>query len=423
MIYIVWNVGLSILLRKDKVGEKMNSSAKIINFNNEKIRSISILKGIGMIMVLLVHSRQMFEGINKIFHLFSFGQMGTQLFFVISGFVLSMTWMKNKLNNSAVIKSFYFKRYISIAPGYCLGILFYFVLNACLFYLFQLQIPVNFKNDVLSILVNMFLLNGLFPFCNNNVVPGGWYIGTLILIYLLFPLCINTFERLYRKNKKYIKIGTFLFLLASLLIQINLVFVTKTTSFSNNGFLYFSILNQLPCFLIGMVLYFDYINDELKRFNAFISYFGFVSVFTLTALLFFTKISILFMIIPFICSVSYYWLFVVCTYHIDWNKNKAIVKLSSLLENYGKHSYAIYLSHWIFVWYLPVGLLNIIKNIGLNISSTILYIVLIIPMIVLSYHFALLFEKMIQRMKNIFELLIGKFKVATDPRTKIHGGS
>lgn len=55
------------------------------------------------------------------------------------------------------------------------------------------------STDILGIIINVFCLNGLIPQYNNNIVPGGWYIGTLVILYLMFPI---TYFILKKENAK-----------------------------------------------------------------------------------------------------------------------------------------------------------------------------------------------------------------------------
>ena len=60
---------------------------------------LDFFKGIVMLMVILVHSTQKFLGINNTLALISkFGQMGTQIFFVIAAYNAVISYEKRNRN-------------------------------------------------------------------------------------------------------------------------------------------------------------------------------------------------------------------------------------------------------------------------------------------------------------------------------------
>ena len=115
-------------------------------------------------MVILVHSRQRINGLSKTFDFLNFGQMGCQIFFVISGYLTANSLQRN--NNATV---FWKKRFASIAPECYVMILITQILNAILRnWNFDLGFAEN--SSLVSIICNVFFLQGLLPFCNNNVI-------------------------------------------------------------------------------------------------------------------------------------------------------------------------------------------------------------------------------------------------------------
>lgn len=368
-------------------------------------RNIDMLKGIAMIMVILVHSRQMFYDISGIFHIFSFGQMGVQLFFLISGFTLTMSWCNKDFETRKDSVQFIVKRYLSIAPGYYLGIGFYFILNFILANIIKIGVPIDLNTDINSILINILMLNGLFPFCNNNVVPGGWYIGTLMLIYILFPIVID----LYIKKKKYYKIIPVMFLITSVVIQGIILMYTGTSKYSsNNSFMYFNIINQLPCFLLGINLYFDFKNKEFLGVNILKIVRNFIIYLIISILLFFLKIDFMFSIIPFICARAFYWLFILTIEKFNCNKSRLLRNISEILINIGRQSFSIYLSHWILVWYTPYVLLVILKHYEIAISHTVLYLIMLPAIIIGSYYLSFIFNRIIRFVNSKIKIFINK---------------
>lgn len=71
--------------------------------------TLDIAKGIAMLMVILVHSTQRIDNLMSVFNIFKLGQLGCQLFFVVSGYLV----MKNAGKDT--LKNYYIKRYSSMA--------------------------------------------------------------------------------------------------------------------------------------------------------------------------------------------------------------------------------------------------------------------------------------------------------------------
>ena len=143
--------------------------------------TIDFIRGIGIAMIFLVHYGQAFG--NPLFT--RIGQMGCQAFFFASGYTCSISFKKN-----TNIKVFYKKRYISLAYGY------YTILTVTVFanIIFKLLLNIDFygtNTGPVSIICNILMIHGLLPFCNNNVFPGGWFVGTIVIMYLLHPLAVK----------------------------------------------------------------------------------------------------------------------------------------------------------------------------------------------------------------------------------------
>lgn len=161
--------------------------------NNSRIKSIDLIKGIAMIMVILVHYQQSF-GICKWFHYF---QMGCPMFFVASGFGI-MSLINRKFGgeiNAKNVKEFYLSRFKALAPGWYIAIVIVFLANTIAILTFGSTLNFGTNRSPISIICNLLFLQGLLPFCNNDVMPGGWYIGTTVILYTLTPLILAALKK------------------------------------------------------------------------------------------------------------------------------------------------------------------------------------------------------------------------------------
>jgi peptidoglycan/LPS O-acetylase OafA/YrhL len=140
---------------------------------SKHIKSLDIIKGIAMMMVILVHYNQMFYSANIL--LSKFGQMGCQIFFVASGFGSAISFFKISKsceNKKEAWKKFYLSRIKAIGPAWWGMILIVFLVNTLSLKTTGKSLAFGTNRGAVSILLNVLFLNGLFPFCNNNVMPG-----------------------------------------------------------------------------------------------------------------------------------------------------------------------------------------------------------------------------------------------------------
>lgn len=345
-----------------------NSSQSLIV--KQKFESIDIMRGIAILMVLAVHTAQKIEG-ELIFNtLYSYGQMGVQLFFVASAFTLCYS-MEVRRSNDTSLFNFYIRRFFRIAPGYYFGILIYYSINL-LCNLTNVTSAWKNSDNPLDILINILFLNGLYPPANNSVVPGGWSIGTEMLFYLIFPL-IFLIYKLVQKIKFINLLIPLVALILSILIQYAFFSITKNPlHFSNNGFIYFSILNQLPVFCVGMSLYFVFKDGLLKKIKTRFAILMLVTLSCLSGYLMFKGLALntfIYAITPFVSALSFVFLFAIL-------QNKKVK--NKTLEKIGVLSYSGYLLHIIFAYFLTEYLSKKMTFLQADIVMVILYTIVVL---------------------------------------------
>ena len=245
------------------------------------------------------------------------------------------------------------------------------------------------NSNPLAVLLNVLFLHGLFPFCNNNVMAGGWYVGTIMLLYYIAPFIYRRLRHI--KHYSLLPILSFVLALVFGAILKNLVGIADVTN--NNSFYYYSVIVQLPCFLLGMILRINKRKNK-KSLNVI-------------------SVGILFVVISFLCffyEVNEYRFIVAVTliaygayYLLYFFENR---KTSCrIVEAFGKKSYYIYLVHFFFVWTMP-AVLQEIFNIQRFISSDMLYMILLPIMIVGSYMAAIILEKLCKPLENCMKCLM-----------------
>ena len=217
------------------------------NYNRDM--AIDFIKGVAILSIVLCHLSLVVE--NAYFYLqyvLSFGQLGCQVFFFFSGYLI----MKKNVKFEGIEGIDGFITYVSkklggvIIPWYMAIIIYQIISWLCC------EIWIDFRYEVnsnpLEIITNFLFLNGLFPFANNNVVFGGWYLGTLVIIWIFEPFLLYVYKRFGVKP-------LIVMMIFAPIVMIFVGLLLLHNDVARNGFLYFSFINQMPCVLYGMVYY------------------------------------------------------------------------------------------------------------------------------------------------------------------------
>lgn len=307
----------------------------------KRYSNIDLLKGVAMILIVLLHSVQMIEGIPEIIRKpLLFGQIGVPLFFMCSGFLVRKTYLNNeeKITLKGHIK-YIWKKYISLALPFVLFLIIYMLVNALFRYL-GIEVPYENNTQPISILLNVFLLHGFFSFCLNNVAPGAWYIGTLFILLLTAPIYTSI------KGKR-----NFMPLIVSVVMAVLSLVLSDffSVSVDNGSFFYFSFLNQLPAFLIGMEMA-DEEDDKIKLCGSTLRFLKSLIFFVLVMLLFVAELTFSYALVPFFSAMAFKEIYFLLESFRDYK-----IKYSSKTLIYiGKNTYPIYLAHFLLVWYIPI---------------------------------------------------------------------
>lgn len=310
-----------------------------------------------------------------------------------------MAWMRKEKKKESV-GSFYRRRLLSIIPGYYLIIILSFILNYLLFHTVGGDIGFARNRSPLAILCNLLLVHGLVPFANNDVAPGGWFIGTLMIFYLLLPILYKMFFR----NKNIGRIFIFGWQMFVIAIAIMLVWIFRTTDIvQNNTFFYYSFVVQLPSFMLGILLC---CNDVIlcNTTKCIECYIKVILLFTISLFLLYVSGIYHAILQPIIVGgVAYYSLKLLIT-----KEEKGKLKnnyLINFLCKFGQRSYYIYLVHGFFVWTMPTIIAELGKTYQVDFAKKYVYIILLPFMFILSYYCAGICEKQCMKVIKYFEKL------------------
>ena len=229
-------------------------------------QSLDLLRGIAILLVVLVHCREESTGLVPGLSWFAqeFGGLGVQLFFIVSGYTMMLTY--GDRTDPGAARSFYLRRFFRIAPLFWAAMVFYLLAT-------RGRGITNFAPDGVSVsdvLLTFFFLHSASVTAYNSVVPGGWSIAVEMQFYLLFPLLIYLFRRRSGAVLCYASIALVSlvgqFVVEPYLIPRLAASLPAGQAFLAEGVFTSWLPRQAICFGFGILLY-DYL--ELKNRPAF----------------------------------------------------------------------------------------------------------------------------------------------------------
>jgi peptidoglycan/LPS O-acetylase OafA/YrhL len=312
----------------------------------KKLEYIDVLRAVAILMVILVHTSQTMNGLSTpIKAIADYGQIGVQLFFVASAYTLCFSQVQRRQENQQLI-AFFIRRFFRIAPLYYFAIAWYFLIDPVTNILKIINIT-NAQYNFNSILANILFVHGFIPSAHNNIVPGGWSIGTEMAFYAVFPLLFSLFSEAQQKwGMISLYILTVTFILLNIMAQL-IIWQSPFPEFINDPFVYRNLINQLPIFLLGMTIFFRHQNNLYLQWPLFIQVAIFAMLTIALELLFTTKESWALLLVTVGSGISFALLL---------NIFRELNYSNKFLEEIGRVSYSMYIFHFGFVWYLIPGL-------------------------------------------------------------------
>jgi len=306
----------------------------------KKINPIQDLRGIAVLYVVLFHA-------GNIFHLdvFAHGGRGVDLFFIISGFIISYIHRHDKGVESALI--FLKKRIVRIYPSYILIFIVMFIL------LLLSGTGGDYQRSFVNVLRNMLLIQA--P--SLSIHPYAWSLVYEMYYYVTFCVLVIIF-----------RLHLFVYCLLMALPVILLPFFIDMNGMNDMIPLSFYNLFFISGALVGK--YFDKIPDQ----------FGIFSV---------VGILLVFMVIPI--SVGKY-AFLICAVllFIVYSKSNVSIKI---LNAIGNSSYSIYLVHAI--------VLSVAKHV-IDDRSILMFIGFVVASLGLGHVYYIVVEKRLIKYSSIW---------------------
>ena len=347
--------------------------------NQPILPSIDGLRAISIILVIFSHIFADYEVVRKS----QIGPIGVEIFFVISGFLITTLLLKEKNKTGKInLKYFYIRRCLRILPPVYLFLIVLFLLNI----IFTLEIS---KTSFLASFV--FLRNLPLKGTNDWYTGHFWSLGIEEQFYLVFPFLLAAVN-----PKRYV-----------ILVGLVIVFLPLIShlGYNNIGPFYsnrvvhnitFTIINlwgiNTALILIGSVLaIFTFYNGDLFRKLMKYRYLS-IAVFALALVL---RLPTLNMYIPFLSQILFGLLIGACIIlNLEPRNFFGIMLNNKLMVKIGVLSYSIYIWQQLFTHNQPWSDLS-----GFWTSVTLNILALALTAF-LSYYF---FEKRFIKLRNHFK--------------------
>ena len=181
----------------------------------QHINSLDTIRGFAVIVVLMHHGS---------YGLFKGGWIGVDIFFVLSGFLITTILFKeNNVNGNISISNFYYRRVLRLFPALIIGLVIaYFLWDYSNF-----QAPAD---KVKATFAAAFYYLNLIPQNTTGNIAHLWSLSIEEQFYLFWPLSLILILKMEMKKQLY------LLLFLTIIVMIFRIFVYNSSLFPNEGF-------------------------------------------------------------------------------------------------------------------------------------------------------------------------------------------
>ena len=286
--------------------------------NRDTLNNIQMLRGIASLLVvfhhLLPHYFAMGGDLKIIEYISSWGFLGVDIFFIISGFIMAYTTF-NKPRNLSSAKTFLKHRLFRIYLAYWI----FWIMAFAILYITNPQ-----KIDSLNLISSFFLTEINM---NKLVLPISWSLSYELYFYIIFAITFISPTSLLNKIMPII-----------FLVILSLVLISSFSNLIDSSFFYSHFLLE---FFSGVLLYL-YREKIIKLWVA--PFLIFISIFSYYYGIDNEFKNGLYRVLTFgIGALTLVWLFLIL-------EKEKIYRAKEYLVLLGDASYTIYLSHLVIIW-------------------------------------------------------------------------
>jgi len=294
------------------------------------------LRGISVLLVIFYHFE--YKIFNKV--IFTGGYIGVDIFFIISGYLITLIILnEKKYNDCFSFKKFYLRRARRILPAF-----FFFIIIALLLGYFYL-LPESFIDLGNSGLSSLTFLSNFYYYLTQiqyytaptylRPLLHTWSLSVEFQFYIFFPIIFIITVKIFNRFKIFVLLAGFLF---SLLLSNYLV--------KNHNLINFYMLPpRIFEFLAGSIAAVIIIDNSLKinqKILNFLSIIGVILIFLMSVILNNKTLHPSIISLPLVVGIFFL--------IINTEKNYINDLLSKKTINYlGKISFSLYLAHFLLI--------------------------------------------------------------------------
>ena len=350
------------------------------------IEALDGLRGIAILLVMMCHFASygplQWDGFlrSKLNQILSSGWIGVDLFFVLSGFLITTILLDAK-NDRYYFRNFYIRRGLRIFPlYYCFLLAFFFILPRLHWTFSKFQYVEN-QSLYWSYLINLNI--GIHGWPSHYILGHFWTLAIEEQFYLFWPMVIFIFQR------KNLVLVCSLFFLGSLVTRMILV---------QKGFMVGALVltpSRIDALIMGAFLSIIISNSKWVSFVSRIAWplFG---ILTITLIMFFHKMYWLRSDNPKILTIGLtiipLFFAIILFLSVITPEGKGLNKIFSnrILQFFGRYSYALYIFHQPIVIYLSPRFFSV-KTFATMVGSQVLgFIIFSMVVTAISLIFSLL---------------------------------
>lgn len=219
--------------------------------NNSRMVWIDSLKGLAILGIIMIHSggAKLPDPLGIVAR---FGGSGVQLFFVISALLTFLSLEKVSTCSRCFVtySNWFLKKVISLCPLYYLTLVLSILVTGGNSYWYGSEGGITIWNVISHVTFTW----GFVPHYCNSIMGGEWYLGTLVIFWIMAPFLfriINSFER-----------SIVFFFCTTITCKYINAFVNNRIPETPDSYIYevyfrdFWIFAQLPVLALGICLFF-----------------------------------------------------------------------------------------------------------------------------------------------------------------------
>lgn len=304
-----------------------------------RVDALDSARGWAILGVIAIHISQAAHLDSGLLHTLAInGDMGVELFYVLSAFSLMMVFQARETAGHYGLKGYFIRRFFRIAPMFWIVLL----ISALLFFGNKSYWSPS-GIDIVDILLTAIFLHGVSPETVNAVVPGGWSVAVEVLFYLILPFFFR-FARTSKSTTMWLFICFAISYAFGNFAQNHFEKTLPETAQYLAGIYswYMSLPAQLPVFVMGILAF------HVVRENLVNPLYGYVLSFVGAALLIFFPVSSA----SHIFARHFLWGIVFAVFIASNVRHPLRLLDNPLLRKIGRISFSAYLLHFIVLTYI-----------------------------------------------------------------------